>query len=114
MTSGLTSKVVSSNGGSPSALQLGLLPKTSEYEHAAGRTWSGELRDLRLAVRILTIGAVLLCAGAALGLNAWPARDLILALASGSGDAVFVATYTYSLVLVILFWGSRPAPRAVW
>lgn len=72
------------------------------------------LNDSRLAAALFAAGAVALLVGAALGLNDWPAQRLVAAAASGSGKELFFAFHGYALVLLVLFWGSRPGRLARW
>lgn len=67
--------------------------------------------DSRLATIIFVASAVALLPGAALGVNVWPAGPLIEAAVSGSAKDLFLAFHGYSLVLAVLFWGSRPNRR---
>lgn len=72
------------------------------------------LNDSRLAGALFAAGAALLLVGAIFGLNAWPGQRLAAAAASGSGKELFLAFHGYALVLLVLFWGSRPGRLARW
>lgn len=72
------------------------------------------VRDSRRAGLLYGLGVALLLLGAVLGLNAWPAQALFNAALSGQGAALFVAYHGYAMLVVILFWASRPQRVSQW
>jgi len=72
------------------------------------------LRDSWLAAKLFAAGTAALLLGAALGLNSWPAQQIVVSALSGSGKDLFVAFHGYALVLLVLFWGSRPKRHERW
>jgi predicted membrane-bound spermidine synthase len=64
----------------------------------------------RHAVALFLSGLVLVTAGAALGLNAWPGQGLLF-VQSPSFENFFIGWHGYSLVIAVLFWGSMPRLR---
>ena len=72
------------------------------------------LRDSRWAAGVFAAGALLLLMGAALGMHPWPAEDLVKAAWSGSGASLFVVYHGYAMILVVVFWASRPSRSSQW
>lgn len=68
--------------------------------------------DARYAAGLFAMGTGLLIAGAAIGLNTWPAQQLISAVVGGDGKNLFLAFHGYALVIAVMFWGSRPSPSS--
>lgn len=68
--------------------------------------------DHRLAARLMLGIFVALCASAALGISKWPGQMFLSALESGEGLRAYHVAAGVSLLLVGLFWGSRPARAA--
>lgn len=66
------------------------------------------LADSLLAAKLFVLGGIALLLGAALGLNSWPAQQIVEAAVRGSGKDLLVAYHGYALVVLVLFWGSRP------
>lgn len=72
------------------------------------------LADSLLAAKLYAAGVLALLIGALLDLNAWPAQQLVNAAINGTGKDLLVAYHGYALVLLVLFWGSRPSHFARW
>lgn len=72
------------------------------------------LRDSWLAAKLFAAGTAALLIGAALGLNSWPAQQIVVSALSGSGKDLFVVFHAHAPVLLVLFWGSRPKRHERW
>jgi spermidine synthase len=70
--------------------------------------------DAAHATRVFVIGSLVLLLGAAFSLNSWPMEGIAAAIWHMSGEALFKAFYGYTILLIVLFWGSQPSRTSQW
>lgn len=70
------------------------------------------IADARLAAIVFAVGLAGLLIGATLGLNNWPGQAFAIAAGRATVKDFFFAFHGYTIVLSVLFWGSKPSLRA--